>query len=234
MVLICAETGLPIWDDKQPLPPISQLDSLGRLAVGELTVDRVLEAYPKGVFPWYSASEKFPERKVWAALDPRYVLRADNFHCSKSLQKSMRKYEVRYDTAYAEVLTMCATIPRVDTEGNPCGTWIDADFQRVYTELHQRGYAHSVETFYQGELVGGLMGIAIGSVFFGDSMFHTRSDASKVALAHLVDMYKDGLIDCQMGTEHMIRMGAKGMPLEKFVKEIKVGVQKESLWKPTY
>ena len=231
MVLICAETGLPLWDETQPLPNISRRDMRGRLAVGELTADRMLEAYPKGVFPWMSASRHFPERKLWAATDPRYVLKREDFYTSRSLQKSMRKFEVRFDTAYAEVLKKCASVPRVDTIGNPCGTWIDKDFQKAYLELHQRGYAHSVETFYDGKLVGGLMGIAMGSIFFGDSMFHTKSDASKVALAHLAKKYENGIIDCQMGTRHIIRMGAQSMRLENFVKVVQVAIQEEDLWK---
>ena len=181
-------------------------------AGGNLEPATLIAAYSRGIFPWFSDDQPI----LWWSTDPRMVLFPDEFKYSKSLAKTVRtqKFDVRFDTAFAEVIEGCAA-PRT-ADG---GTWIVAEMQAAYTRLHQLGVAHSVESWREGKLVGGLYGIALGRMFFGESMFARETDASKVALVALVEKLKqDGfeLIDCQQETKHLARFGARPIPRRDF------------------
>jgi leucyl/phenylalanyl-tRNA--protein transferase len=182
-------------------------------AGGDLSVPRLLEAYRHGIFPWFNAGEPI----LWWSPDPRMVLFPSEFRISHSLDKTLRKgaYEVRCDTSFEQVMRACAA-PR---DGH-AGTWIHEDMIRAYCALHELGFAHSVETWVDGELAGGLYGIAVGRMFYGESMFSRRTDASKIALAHLarqLERWEFGMIDCQMNTPHLASLGASEIPRAEFV-----------------
>ncbi|HID00559.1 MAG TPA: leucyl/phenylalanyl-tRNA--protein transferase [Piscirickettsiaceae bacterium] len=195
---------------EQPIrfPPTHQAlsEPNGLLAAGgALTPEWVLAAYRRGIFPWYSPGEPI----LWWSPDPRCVLPVDQVHISRSLRKTMKKphWSVRFDTAFAQVIRLCAQTPRRGQDG----TWIDQAMVEAYSALHQMGYAHSVEVFWHDELVGGLYGVQIGRMFFGESMFSLRPDASKIALVHLCHQLQQWgfeFIDCQVETAHLRRMGA--------------------------
>ena len=182
-------------------------------AGGDLTPQRLVMAYLKGIFPWYSPGEPI----LWWSPDPRMVLFPAEFKLSRSLRKTLRKanYRVRLDTRFKAVIEACARTSRKDQ----AGTWITPEIQAAYVKLHELGYAHSVETWLDDRLVGGLYGIAIGKMFYGESMFAHATDASKIALAHLVRFLADngfGLIDCQMNTAHLASLGAREIPRSEF------------------
>ncbi|CAK8718660.1 MAG: leucyl/phenylalanyl-tRNA--protein transferase [Candidatus Electronema aureum] len=185
-----------------PPPELAEPDGL--LAVGgDLSPARLLAAYQQGLFPWYSGKEPI----LWWSLSPRLVLFPEEFHLSKSLARTIRRqvYQVSADTAFAEVIAACAAV-RQET-----GTWITQEMQAAYIHLYELGFAHSIECRFEGELVGGLYGVCLDKMFFGESMFSLRDDASKVALAALVNHAKQlGIqaIDCQMTTAHMLRFGS--------------------------
>lgn len=186
-------------------------------AGGDLAPWRLLAAYRRGIFPWYSAGEPI----LWWGPDPRMVLFPDELKISPSLAKTLRnaRYELRLDTAFAEVIHACAVKPR---EGQ-AGTWITREMQDAYRELHRLGHAHSVETWIDGKLAGGLYGMAIGRAFFGESMFAHVRDASKIALAHLVAYLKQrgfGIIDCQMETRHLASLGARPITRRDFASRL--------------
>lgn len=206
------------WLPREPVfpPPSAALaEPNGLLAAGgDLSPARLLAAYRSGIFPWFSGEEPI----LWWSPDPRMVLAPEALKISRSLAKTLRHaaYEVRLDTAFADVISACATAPR---EGQ-AGTWITAGMQAGYRRLHQLGHAHSVETWIDGELAGGLYGIAIGRAFFGESMFARRRDASKIALAHLcahLARRNFGIIDCQMETAHLASLGAHPIPRRDFL-----------------
>jgi leucyl/phenylalanyl-tRNA--protein transferase len=205
------------WLPEQPLfPPVNTAlkEPNGLLAAGgDLSPERILAAYRLGIFPWFSAGEPI----LWWSPDPRMVLFPAEFKISRSLAKTLRRgnYEVRMDTAFAEVISACAQTER----NGQSGTWITASIQNAYLRLHQLGHAHSVETRIDGRLVGGLYGIGIGRVFFGESMFAHASDASKIALAHLCRYLEQRgfvVIDCQMETQHLASLGARPIPRRTF------------------
>jgi leucyl/phenylalanyl-tRNA---protein transferase len=207
----------PIWiDDDTPLPPTTlalgeDSQAPGLLAVGaSVTPARLEEAYRRGVFPWYSPGQP----PLWWSPDPRMVLPVAEFRLPASLRKTLRRFvresgcEIRIDSAFREVMRACASAPR---EGQS-GTWIVDEMIEAYGQWHDLGRAHSVETWIDGELAGGLYGVGIGAMFFGESMFTRRSDASKIALAALVAFCRGhgiALIDCQQYTEHLARFGAR-------------------------
>ncbi|HVE50093.1 MAG TPA: leucyl/phenylalanyl-tRNA--protein transferase [Casimicrobiaceae bacterium] len=207
---------IPWLHAHDPFPPLERAldDPNGLLAAGgELDGDRLLDAYRRGIFPWSSAGQPL----LWWSPDPRMVLFTAEFKPSKSLRKRLRekRFEVRVDTACDAVIKACAG-PR---DGQP-GTWITPAIRLAYGELHRRGYVHSIESWRDGCLVGGLYGVAIGKAFFGESMFARESDASKVALAHLVDLLRSQgvpLIDCQQETEHLASLGARTISRKRFV-----------------
>jgi leucyl/phenylalanyl-tRNA--protein transferase len=185
----------------------------GLLAVGgALSPEWLIHAYAHGVFPWYSAEQPI----LWWAPDPRAVLLPEEFRVSRSLARSIRRrgYETRIDTAFEDVIEACAG-PRHGS----AGTWITREMHAAYVELHARGLAHSFETWAGGALVGGLYGVTIGRVFFGESMFTRETDASKVALARLVAecrRHAVPLIDCQMPSPHLASLGSRNLPRSEF------------------
>lgn len=211
---------IPLLDNDTPFPPIERALSRpnGLLAAGgNLSTTRLLDAYRHGIFPWFNAGEPI----LWWSPDPRMVLVPAEFKISRSLRKTLRNkdYEVRADSAFEQVMRACAA-PR----GEQAGTWIHEDMIAAYTELYHRGMAHSVETWMNGKLVGGLYGVSIGRMFFGESMFSRATDASKIALAHLTAQLQHwdyGLIDCQMNTPHLASLGAREIPRAEFMLHLK-------------
>ena len=201
-------------ESADPFPPIERAlkNPNGLLAAGgDLSVRRLLDAYRHGVFPWYSA----PEPILWWSPDPRMVLHCEELKISRSLAKSVRNkgYEIRIDTAFARVLDGCA-----DREE---GTWLGRAMRAAYLALHREGHAHSFETWRAGELVGGLYGVALGRMFFGESMFSRATDASKVALVALVQELRARdfpLLDCQMHTPLLASLGAREIPRRAFLR----------------
>jgi leucyl/phenylalanyl-tRNA--protein transferase len=197
-------------------PPVETalIEPNGLLAAGgDLSAARLLSAYRRGIFPWYSPGEPL----LWWSPDPRMVLFPDELKISRSLAKALRNadYEVRLDTVFGDVVHGCASKPR---EGQ-AGTWITLEMQAAYCELHRLGYAHSVETWIDERLAGGLYGLAIGQAFYGESMFADSRDASKIALAHLCAHLKRrgfGIIDCQMETRHLASLGARPISRRDF------------------
>jgi leucyl/phenylalanyl-tRNA--protein transferase len=233
-------------------PPVERAlrEPNGLLAAGgDLAPARLLEAYRHGIFPWFSAGDPI----LWWSPDPRMVLYPQEFKTSRSLRKTLAKkhYEVRTDTAFEQVMQACAA-PR----NGQHGTWIHPEMIAAYTELHHMGYAHCVEVWmpktaamsqFQAagsqhgianelELVGGLYGMAIGRMFFGESMFSRRADASKIALAHLCAQFRRwnfGMIDCQMNTSHLASLGAREVPRKEFIARLQELVHyahRESPW----
>jgi leucyl/phenylalanyl-tRNA--protein transferase len=187
----------------------------GLLAVGgDLRPERLLLAYHQGIFPWYSEGDPF----LWWSPDPRFVLFPEKLRVSHSMRPLLNKpaFEFRRDSNFKAVMQACASTPR----GDENGTWIDEEIIEAYTELHDLGYAHSAEAWENGELVGGLYGVRIGKMFFGESMFSRRSNASKFAFIRLVqELKQEGikLIDCQMHTEHLERFGAELVTRKQFL-----------------
>lgn len=206
---------LPWLRSPLDFPPVHKAlpEPNGLLAVGgALTPEWLLQAYPRGIFPWFSPGDPI----LWWSPNPRMVLIPGEQRITRSLRKTLRsgRFEVRCDTAFEEVIRACAA-PR-DEEG---GTWIVPAIQAAYLRLHHLGWAHSIETWCDGELVGGLYGVAIGRAFFGESMFHRQTDASKVAFAHLAAMLereKYAILDCQMATRHLASLGAHEISREAF------------------
>jgi leucyl/phenylalanyl-tRNA---protein transferase len=200
-----------------PAPETALEEPNGLLAAGgDLSPQRLLAAYHSGIFPWYSEGEPI----LWWSPDPRMVLFPDELTVSRSLGKTLRNssYEVRFDSAFGRVIRACAQ-PRPGQSG----TWITSAMRRAYKELHHLGYAHSVETWIDGELAGGLYGVALGRVFFGESMFSRRSNASKIALVALVNRLKQDdftMIDCQVHTDHLQTLGAKSIPRAAFLRRL--------------
>lgn len=181
-------------------------------AGGELSPQRLIDAYSKGIFPWYNEGDPV----LWWSPDPRMVLFPRELKISRSLAKRLRRkdYEVRLDTAFVAVMQACAG-PR----DGQAGTWITHDVIAGYSRLHELGFAHSVETWVENELVGGLYGVALGRAFYGESMFTRITDASKIAFAHLVrqlERWQFGIIDCQMRTAHLASLGAREIPRAEF------------------
>jgi len=207
---------IPLLQRDSRFPPLSQAltDPNGLLAAGgDLSPRRLLDAYQHGIFPWFSPDDPI----LWWSPDPRMVLFPSEFSISHSLRKTLRKgaYVVRTDSAFEQVMRACAA-PR----GEENGTWITEGMIAAYGELHRLGYAHSIEVWMDNELAGGLYGVAIGQMFYGESMFSRRSDASKIALAHLarqLERWNFGMIDCQMYTPHLASLGARAIPRAEFI-----------------
>jgi leucyl/phenylalanyl-tRNA---protein transferase len=228
-------------DGDAPLPPTSQAlgpgsSAPGLLAAGGLlTGTRLEEAYRHGVFPWFSPGQPV----LWWSPDPRMVLPVAAFKLSRSFKKTLRNFigtpgcEVRIDSAFASVIQACASKPRPGQEG----TWIVPAMVRAYTAWHRSGRVHSVETWIDGELVGGLYAVAIGRMVFGESMFAHRTDASKIALAALVCFCRAHgvpLIDCQQNTQHLASFGAHPLPRAQFERRLFEGLQGTDITDWTY
>jgi leucyl/phenylalanyl-tRNA---protein transferase len=206
-------------------PNAADADEDGIVALStQLTPSLVLSAYIRGIFPWHITHGKV----FWYSPDPRAVLVPDEFRRSRSLEKSSKKYEIRVNTDFDSVINACSKAKRA----NQAGSWIDEEFVQCYCALHVHGFALSVESYFDGELVGGLYGLRLGRVFFGESMFSTRPDASKSALAYLCEnaaLFDIKLIDCQQSTPHLMSLGAKEIKRAEFL-EILKDEYKEIIW----
>ena len=208
-------TWLTVEGDREWFPPLDHAldEPEGLLAAGgDLSPQRILAAYRRGIFPWYSAGQPL----LWWCPNPREVLVPTEFRCSRSLAKTLRNrgFKVTFDRDFAAVVDACAT-----RRDHSAGTWITPAMHTAYCELHAHGHAHSVEVSLSGALVGGLYGVALGRIFFGESMFSRERDASKVALARLVERAVVAglqLIDCQLPTPHLRSLGSKPMPRADF------------------
>lgn len=208
-------TWLAPESDRDWFPPLEQAldEPEGLLAAGgDLSPARLIAAYRRGIFPWYSAGQPV----LWWSPDPREVLLPGEFKCSRSLAKSLRNrgFEVSFDRDFSAIVQSCASRREHST-----GTWITPEMHAAYCEMHRLGHAHSVEVRANGQLVGGLYGVLLGTVFFGESMFSRERDASKVALAHLVERgLATGLelVDCQLPTAHLRSLGSRPMPRGEF------------------
>jgi len=233
---------IPWLEANTPFPDVSHAltaDAPGLLAAGgDLSPERLLAAYRNGIFPWFSEGQPI----LWWSTDPRMVLRTDSLRISHSLHKAIRKVErsmaeggptqVRFDTAFEDVMRACAE-PRRDGPG----TWISDEIIEGYCGLHELGYAHSAELWRDGELIGGAYGVSIGRMFYGESMFARAPDASKIALAWLVDFLRRHgvrLIDCQQETGHLASLGASPIPRNAFLAHLRQAVAEPRItdWQP--
>lgn len=202
-----------------PFPPVERAlhEPNGLLCAGaDLSLERLLDAYRRGIFPWYSGGEPI----LWWSPDPRMVLFCDELKVSRSLAKSLRNkgYRVRVDTVFRRVLEGCSGPRRGDG-----GTWLSEDMRKAYFALHRAGHAHCFETWRDDELVGGLYGVAVGRMFYGESMFSRATDASKVALVALIETLRSRgfpLIDCQMRTPLLASLGAREIPRRAFLRRV--------------
>jgi leucyl/phenylalanyl-tRNA--protein transferase len=212
---------IPFLGPLDPFPPVelAREDMGGLLAVGaDLAPDRILDAYRHGIFPWGTVEGQ----PLWYSPDPRMVLFPEEFRLSHSLRKTLRagKYEVRFDHDFPATISACSETARPGQDG----TWISPEMKNAYIRLHELGWAHSVETYSEGDLVGGLYGLAIGRMFYGESMFSRCSNASKIAFAHLarlLDEQQFGMIDCQMRTEHLASLGGREIERDKFLSRLR-------------
>ncbi len=215
-------------------PPGELAEKSGLLAIGgDLSKERLLKAYRHGIFPWYNPGEPI----LWWCPDPRLVLFPKRLHVSRRLKRTIRKglFRVTFDMAFPQVIRYCAQI-RIE-QGQ--GTWLTEEMIRAYTHLHELGYVHSVETWIDDQLVGGLYGLCLGRVFFGESMFYKQTNASKIAFVALVKQLEDwdfALIDCQVVTSHLIRFGATPIPRKRFLRMLPKLINQSSkapqgLWK---
>lgn len=210
---------IPFLGQDDPFPPVAEaLDEPDGLlaAGGDLSLPRLVEAYRHGIFPWFNDGDPI----LWWSPDPRMVLAPRAFHVSHSLRKRLkqRRFTVTLDTAFAAVLDECAA-PRPDADG----TWLTPPMRRAYLAMHDAGLAHSLEVWMDGRLAGGVYGVALGRMFFGESMFSRRTDASKIALAYLsgqLDRWGFPWIDCQLETEHLMSLGAAPVPRPAFVARV--------------
>ena len=223
---------MPVFwlSQKISFPPPHLATAEGLLAVGgDLRRERLLEAYRRGIFPWYADDEPI----LWWSPDPRLVIYPGNIHISRSLKRTLRRkrFKVTADRAFDRVIRQCAKVPRRQGEG----TWITPAMEAAYCDLHRKGAAHSVDVWLEDQLVGGLYGISLGGAFFGESMFAHCSDASKVALVHLArHLAHHGfqLIDCQVTTPHLLRMGAEEIPRRRFLDELAIALKRPTHWGP--
>ena len=213
---------IPYIAPRSPFPPVelARQEMGGLLALGaDLSPERLLDAYRRGIFPW-GTHDGIP---LWYSPDPRMVLFPEEFRLHRSLRKTLRsgRFEVRVDTDFPGVIAQCAQTPRPGQDG----TWITDEMAAAYCQLHELGWAHSVESYFEGRLVGGLYGLAIGRMFYGESMFSHHTDASKVAFAHLVARLRAGaygMVDCQMHTRHLASLGAREIPRSAFIERLYV------------
>ena len=224
-----------IYDDDFVLPQLRTVHLFpsareateeGLLAFGgDLNPNRILKAYREGIFPWYSEDDPI----LWWSPNPRLVLFPKNFKTSKSFRRVLRNkgFEVKFDQNFEAVITHCGNVPRADQEG----TWLTKEMKEAYMELHDMGYAHSIETYLDGELVGGLYGLAIGKGFFGESMFSLISDASKVSLCALSSLCVEksyDFIDCQVETPHLVKWGAQLLERDDFLELLETTLTKDT------
>jgi leucyl/phenylalanyl-tRNA---protein transferase len=215
-------------DSSTPFPDVElALDYPNGLlaAGGDLSVTRLLMAYQRGIFPWFSHNEPI----LWWSPDPRLILYPDELHIARSLRKAMARHawQVTFDRDFLRVINHCAATPRPQQEG----TWITADIVQAYHQLHLAGYAHSVECWLEGKLVGGLYGVVLGEIFFGESMFSHYDNASKIAFVTLIrHLQSCALIDCQVATHHLISLGARAIPRQEFTDLLSRHTPGRSCW----
>lgn len=215
--------------DSLYFPDPKQGDAQGLLAIGgDLSAQRLLAAYRQGIFPWFQSGTPI----LWWSPDPRLILSPYHFKISHSLKKTLKRaYRFTMDTAFAEVIAACATV-----NDRTAKTWITSQMLRAYTELHHLGYAHSCEIWDEEQLIGGLYGVSLGRAFFGESMFHRRQDASKLALYHLCQKllaWEFDFIDCQLPTEHLQSLGAIAISRREFLDKLEQSLQfptKQGKW----
>jgi leucyl/phenylalanyl-tRNA--protein transferase len=216
---------MPVYrlDERLVFPPVEHADESGLLAVGgDLRPERLVLAYSLGIFPWYSRGQPV----LWHSPDPRMVLRAEELHVPGSLRKTIRRqpYQVTLDTQFSAVIDACAKTRRPGQRG----TWITPAMKRAYLELYRQGVAHSAEAWAGDVLVGGLYGVSLGGAFFGESMFATAPDASKVAFVLLVEQLQHwgiGLVDCQVYTDHLARFGAYEWPRAEYLAALRAALR---------
>lgn len=208
-------------------PRVTESDSEGFLAHGgDLEAETLISAYQQGIFPWFNEGQPI----LWWSPDPRLILRTDKMKCSRSLKKRIRhkEYRISCNEAFAEVINACAA-PRSSQGGE---TWISDDMRQAYETLHKQQYAHSIECWQDDRLVGGLYGICVGGLFFGESMFSKATDASKVALYYLCQfLNKENTpwIDCQVESDHLLSLGAELIPREQFINDIEQSLNKSPI-----
>jgi leucyl/phenylalanyl-tRNA---protein transferase len=223
---------IPLLGSRDPFPPVDRAldEPNGLLAAGAtLDVERLVDAYSRGIFPWFSDGDPI----LWWSPDPRMVLETNGFRISRSLRRRLRRpdYSVTMDRAFRAVLEACAA-PRPEQDG----TWLTATMMHAYERLHRAGLAHSVEVWMDDRLAGGLYGVALGRMFYGESMFSRRTDGSKIALAYLTAQLRDWhfpLVDCQMQTSHLASLGAIEVTRRSFVRAVTRLVKepgREGLW----
>lgn len=216
-----------LLNDSLVFPDPQDAETNGLLAVGgDLSVDRLLLAYKNGIFPWFSEGDPI----MWFSPDPRLVLFLDDLYVSSKLKKIIRSniFEVKFDTFFQEVITRCS---KTDRRGQD-GTWITDDMVKAYVKLHEEGYAHSVETFSDGNLVGGLYGVSLGGAFFGESMFSDVSNASKVALHFLVERLRSwdfDFVDSQVPNDHMKGLGGRELERGEFLSMLESSLGKKTI-----
>lgn len=202
----------------------------GLVAIGgRLNVESLLQAYSTGIFPWFTKGEPI----MWWSPDPRTILVPEKFRVSHSLRQTIRtkRFTVTTDKAFAEVIGQCRRVMRKGQQG----TWITREVEKAYIRLHKAGYAHSFESWRDGSLVGGLYGVSLGKAFFGESMFHLETDASKAAFYHLVSFARQQgflFIDAQMETGHLISLGAENIPRREFLAVLQTALQWQTLKGP--
>jgi leucyl/phenylalanyl-tRNA---protein transferase len=216
---------MPVFELTEQIlfPDVSYAEEDGLLAIGgDLSIPRLLTAYSQGIFPWYSKGQPI----LWWSPDPRFILVPGKFHLAESMKRKIRSntFELKIDQQFSRVISKCASVRR---EGET-GTWITAEMKRAYTDLFDAGFAHSFESYYDGKLVGGLYGVSIGKAFFGESMFHTMTDASKAALYLLVKKaleYDLLFIDAQMETRHLSSLGAEPLARDEYIKLLNKAIE---------
>jgi leucyl/phenylalanyl-tRNA--protein transferase len=212
-------------EDDCEFPPLSMAlkEPNGLVAIGgDLSATRLLTAYQQGLFPWFNEGEPV----MWWSPSPRMVLFSDELKISSSLKKTLKQqpFDVRFNTSFQAVITACSNTPRLDKNNNPAGTWISEEMIAAYCELNRLGYAISMESWFDNQLVGGCYGIKIGRMFYGESMFHHLTDASKVAFVHLVKYLQTqnvSLIDCQMKTPLLASFGGREIERDLFMQHLK-------------
>jgi leucyl/phenylalanyl-tRNA--protein transferase len=208
-------------------PPVDHAEPDGLLAIGgDFSANRLLKAYASGIFPWFNEKEDI----FWYSPDPRMVMFPGQFKPSQSLQRLIqsKRFTVRFDSAFAEVIKGCAEAPRAGQDG----TWISQDFIEAYTGLYNLGFAHSVEVYYNNQLAGGLYGISLGAAFFGESMFYRTSNASKIAFHALVDHCLKNqfhFIDCQTETSHLLKLGATLLGRREYLTLLRKALKKDTI-----
>ena len=216
-----------LLDQAINFPNPKDAEPTGLVAIGgDLSVPRLLEAYKIGIFPWFNEGDPI----LWFSPNPRLVLFPNELHISKSLRKSIKsvRFEIRFDSCFTDVICKCSKMKRKEQND----TWITNDMINAYSRLHEEGYSHSVETFMDGELVGGLYGVSLGGAFFGESMFYTVRDASKAALYYLVERLKEwdfDFIDSQIANAHMISLGARGIERDVFINMLHLTLNRQTV-----